>query len=87
MSPAPTNSRQLLRFVEHKIAQLADQIIAGDIGVTPYRIARQSPCEWCDFRSVCRFDVSVNHYHHMAAMKRTEVLDRVVEEVGGHGSD
>ena len=72
----------LLRFVESKIAQLADQIIEGNIDIRPYRIGRQSPCPWCEFRAVCRFDVTVNGYHPLAAMKRTEVLAQVLKEAG-----
>ncbi len=70
----------LLRFVEKKIALLADQISDGNIAVRPYRIGRQSPCPQCEFRAVCRFDVGVNQYNPLAAMKRTAVLAQVLEE-------
>jgi ATP-dependent helicase/nuclease subunit B len=75
----------LLRFVEKKIAMLGDQIIDGNIAIRPYRMARQSPCEQCEVRAVCRFDVSVNQYNPLASMKRTAVLEQVLKEAGDGG--
>ncbi|HEX8525341.1 MAG TPA: PD-(D/E)XK nuclease family protein [Tepidisphaeraceae bacterium] len=73
----------LLKFVEKKIALLADQIIDGNITVRPYRIGKVTPCPQCDYRSVCRFDVSVNRYNPLSVMKRTVVLEQVMREVSG----
>ncbi len=70
----------LLKRVQSKLVELADEIIGGKISVAPYRISNTSPCARCDFRSVCRFDVSINSYNPLVAMKREEVLKRVVEE-------
>ena len=70
----------LLGLVERRIVDLADRIIAGQIDVSPYRINAMSPCVHCDFRSVCRFDVGVNRYNHLAGMKREQVLERALEE-------
>ncbi len=69
----------LLKFVERKIVQLADEIIEGNISIRPYRIGRQSPCPHCEFRPVCRFDVSVNRYNPLPPMKRTAVLLQVLK--------
>lgn len=70
----------MLQRVEKRIGELTDQIISGDIAVYPYRIANSRPCTYCDFRSVCRFDPAINRYHHLPAMKREDVLQRVVDE-------
>ena len=74
---APDEFAALLRHVRDKLAALADQLISGDVSVSPYRLGRQSPCSDCEFRPVCRFDPSINRYHLLPQMKRTEVLDRV----------
>jgi ATP-dependent helicase/nuclease subunit B len=75
----PEEFAALLKFVERKIAQLADEIIEGNISIRPYRIGRQSPCPYCEFRPVCRFDVSVNRYNPLPSMKRTAVLLEVLK--------
>jgi ATP-dependent helicase/nuclease subunit B len=72
----------LLAHVKRRIGELADQIVGGNVALHPYRINRQTPCARCEMRSVCRFDASINRYHPLPAMKRTEVLKRVAE--GSH---
>jgi ATP-dependent helicase/nuclease subunit B len=72
----------LLAHVKRRIGELADQIVGGNVALHPYRINRQTPCPRCEMRSVCRFDASINKYHPLPAMKRTEVLRRVAE--GSH---
>ena len=73
----------LLRYVERQIGELADDLIAGEVGVLPYRMGDATPCPRCDFRSVCRFDPSINHYYHLDSMKRGEVLTVLRSGKGG----
>jgi ATP-dependent helicase/nuclease subunit B len=69
----------LLEHVRRTIGELADGILAGVIAVAPYRLNKQSPCARCEFKDVCRFDPQVDHYDHLAPMKREQVLAKVVE--------
>jgi len=73
----------LLRYVERRIGELADDLIAGAVDVMPYRIGEETPCPRCDFRSVCRFDPAINHYLHLESMKRGTVLTVLREGHGG----
>jgi ATP-dependent helicase/nuclease subunit B len=77
----------LLRFVEQKIVQLADRLIAGVIEARPYRIGNSSPCPNCDFRAVCRFDPGVNRYLVLPKMKRADVLTMVSQPAGAEGGN
>jgi ATP-dependent helicase/nuclease subunit B len=67
----------VLRHVEKRLGELADQITTGDIAVAPYMIARKTPCSHCEFRSVCRFEPGLNRYRILQSMKREEVLAAV----------
>ena len=73
----------LLRYVERRIGELADDLIAGAVEVMPYRMGEQTPCPRCEFRSVCRFDPAINHYLHLESMKRGAVLTVLREGEGG----
>jgi ATP-dependent helicase/nuclease subunit B len=64
----------LLHLVQQRLGELADQVIGGNVTVSPYMIGRQTPCPRCEYRSVCRFEPGVNHYRTLTAMKRDEVL-------------
>jgi ATP-dependent helicase/nuclease subunit B len=57
--------RRLLDATQAKLAQLTDQIFAGEVSVTPYRLNQKSPCSGCGYRSVCRFDSAINKYNYL----------------------
>jgi len=65
--------------VRGQLGALADGVLSGEVGVTPYRLNLDTPCPGCGYRSVCRFDPAVNRYHHLAPMSKEQVLDKVTE--------
>jgi ATP-dependent helicase/nuclease subunit B len=75
----------LLRHVEKRIGELGDQIISGRIDVSPYRMGLVTPCPYCEYRPVCRFDVLTNRYHHLTVLGREAVLEKLTsgEDQGG----
>ena len=75
----------LLKYVEKRIGELADRIIAGSIEVRPYRMGLTTPCPHCDYRSVCRFDPGINPYFSLQPMKRSVVLDLIRDNDAGGG--
>ena len=46
----------LLARNEAFLRQHAEAIFAGELGVKPFRTSRETACERCDYRSICRFD-------------------------------
>lgn len=67
----PDRWRALLRFAQQKAAQLADDILAGRIDITPYRSGGgRTPCAFCPYRSVCRFDPAFpgNSYRRLGGL-------------------
>jgi ATP-dependent helicase/nuclease subunit B len=67
----------LLQLVRVRISELVDRLIAGDIEVKPFRIGNESPCAHCNFRSVCRFDPTVDRYRYFDRMSRSQVLEQL----------
>jgi len=67
----------VLQFAGKKIVQLAQEILHGTIDVHPYRLGTESPCQWCDYRSVCRFDWQVNNYNSLATLSKPAVLEAI----------
>jgi ATP-dependent helicase/nuclease subunit B len=64
----------LLKHVEKRIGELAEQISTGDVAVMPYMLNRLTPCSRCEYRSVCRFEPGINRYRMLQGMKREDVL-------------
>jgi ATP-dependent helicase/nuclease subunit B len=67
---------KVLEFTESKIIHLAEGILSGRIDVKPYRLNRDSPCSYCDYKSLCRFDWQINEYNPLAPLNKLEVLEK-----------
>jgi ATP-dependent helicase/nuclease subunit B len=81
----PAAFAALLRYVEKRIGELADQMIDGVIEPHPFKLGTTSPCSKCDFRSVCRFDPGINRYLVLQPMKRKDVLEILAGKGGRDG--
>jgi len=72
----PGDFEKVLRFTREKIVQLAEDIISGRIDISPYRLGGKSPCTYCEYKPVCRFDWQINDYNSFMSLGKTEVLER-----------
>ncbi|BBB90470.1 MAG TPA: helicase-exonuclease AddAB subunit AddB [Methylomusa anaerophila] len=46
----------LLRHAARELKTIGTAILAGDIRIRPYRLAKKSPCSYCPYPAVCQFD-------------------------------
>ena len=77
----PEQFEAVLAAVRERIGDFAASIAAGHIDINPYRMARQSPCAYCDYRALCRFDWQINDYRPLESFSKKDVL----EKIGGGG--
>jgi ATP-dependent helicase/DNAse subunit B len=52
-------SEKFEHFMEHAsrlLCQFGDRILNGEMGIEPFLHRNETPCERCDFTSVCRID-------------------------------
>jgi ATP-dependent helicase/nuclease subunit B len=72
----PADFENVLKFAEAKIVQLSEETTSGKIDVQPYRIGTESPCGYCKYKPVCRFDWQINDYNFLAALSKPQVLEK-----------
>lgn len=75
----------LLAHVRKALAQLADGVLSGDVGVYPYRIGTDTPCPQCGYRAVCRFDPVVDHYRNLTPLGKEQVFIQLTRGGGNDG--
>lgn len=46
----------LRQYVRNKMKQIGEQIQDGVVSIEPYQLGDRTPCQYCDYRSVCQFD-------------------------------
>jgi len=72
----PNHFEAILRFAGQRIIQLAQEIVSGKIDVSPYRLGQVSPCSYCRYKPVCRFDWQINDYNFLESLSKSRVLER-----------
>ena len=78
----PGDFKKVLEFTEKKIVEMAKEILAGRIDIRPYRLGTVSPCSYCKYKPVCRFDWQVNDYNVLAPLKKVQVLEEIKKADG-----
>jgi ATP-dependent helicase/nuclease subunit B len=54
MSPAKFD--HFLHRTRDLLKEFGQRIFEGDLSITPYQQSQQTPCQKCDYASVCRID-------------------------------
>ncbi len=73
----PNDFEKVLEFTKSKIIRLAEEILFGKIEVNPYRLNQFSPCSYCKYKPVCRFDWQINDYNFLKSLGKTGVLEKI----------
>ncbi|MCP4259451.1 MAG: hypothetical protein GY774_18380 [Planctomycetes bacterium] len=73
----PADFEKVLKYAEKKIIESMGLILSGCIDVRPYRLSGKSPCSYCRYNSVCRFDWQINDYKPLMSLGKTEVLNKM----------
>jgi ATP-dependent helicase/nuclease subunit B len=93
------NSSDLLRLCDYACEQArhyARMLLSGSFAVLPSRLPGKYPCQYCDFRSICGFDIHKGPWRRLrlekdsdeagtgSQSKRERFLKVIHEEKGGH---
>ena len=78
--------KYLQNYMNKIIKQISEEILDGNIDLKPfYNIKVQkgkTPCEYCKYKSICRFDVNnkENNYNYIKNLNKDAILDIIKEE-------
>ena len=73
----PNDFEKVLEFTAKKIVELATEFLSGKIQVRPYRLGTMSPCGYCKYKPVCRFDWQINDYNSLEPLSKLQVLEKI----------
>lgn len=75
----------LQKYTDKLIKQISEEILGGNIDIKPYYDigSKKTPCEYCEYKSICRFDENnaCNKYNYINRLSKDVVLDMIKEEV------
>jgi len=77
----------LRKHVKNMIKDLAEQMINGNISITPYRKGKETACKYCPYSSVCKFETNFegNKYMFIKEQKEEEIWNMLQKEVNKDG--
>lgn len=89
-STASSETFHLLEgYLEQLLVQAGLQMTSGDISLNPYEDKQRKACTFCDYKSVCQFDPTLdeNNFRRLKSMKDDEVLEKIKASSmeGGNG--
>ena len=72
---------QISRFVREKMMDIGESIIQGKIEMNPEKGELHSPCNFCDYRSVCQFESGLggNAYRIGSKLDKQEAKELILE--------
>lgn len=83
-STATGEQFQTLReYVRKAVRDICEQILEGNIDISPYSRKGNAPCRYCAYSSVCQFDPAVkgNRYRILKDIKEEEAWELIEKEI------
>lgn len=79
----------LLAHVQRIFTVTGEAIVNGQVDIKPYKMAGRTPCTYCPYHAVCRFDRArpENGYRVIPAVSDEEALRRMAREQKGGDAD
>lgn len=72
----------LRKYVRRLLVRIGEEILQGDVSIRPYKRKKNTPCDFCAYASICKFDTRLpgNRYRRMNDIKDEDVWDTMQKE-------
>jgi len=74
----PEGFKIIDEFLKHKLGCICGDILRGKFDIEPYKKNNFSPCSYCEYSSICRFDPASDDY---IRYKSLPVYDDIINEM------
>lgn len=74
----------LRKYLRKLLKSLGEEIMRGNVGINPYKKKNMTSCSYCEYSSVCQFDLNLkeNAYRLLHDRKDEEVWNLMMEDKG-----
>lgn len=71
--------QNLQKYMNTILKQIASEILSGKIELKPYYNTKKkkTPCDYCEYKSICNFNSNENEYNYIPNMKKEEILEMI----------
>ena len=69
----------LQKYIDIIIKQIAKEILSGKIDLKPYYKNKKTPCRYCDYKSICGFNMGgcENKYNYIETKTKEQILNKI----------
>lgn len=73
---------RLQKYTKHIISEIAKEIFSGNIDIKPYYMNKKTPCEYCQYKTICNFDPKLekNEYRYIKNLGKEEILEEIKQK-------
>lgn len=73
---------RLQKYTKHIISEISKEIFSGNIDIKPYYMNKKTPCEYCQYKTICNFDPKLekNEYRYIKNLSKEEILSSIKNE-------
>ena len=79
--------RLLLEYTAKKEEQIKVEMYTGEVRPRPYLLGNKTGCDYCDYKTVCGFDLRLGGYEYRKLDKLAPQKEQFPAEVGARGKD
>ena len=74
--------KDLQKYMYTIIKQISKEILGGNIDLKPYYKDKKTPCKYCDYKSICSFNMGgcENSYNYIEKKSKEEILSKLSKE-------
>lgn len=56
-------------------------MLDGNIDIKPIYYNKNTACKYCEYKSICRFNLNDNDYSYIEKQKKEEIFKKLKEEL------
>ena len=67
------------KYINRLIKRISKEILSGKIDIKPYYDSKtkNTPCSYCAYKSICKFDTSKNEYEYIGSISKDECMEKM----------
>ena len=73
----------LQKYIYQTIKEIGKEIFEGNIDLKPYYKEGKTPCEYCEYKSICTFDPrrKENTYQYINKLTKDDIIKKIKKEI------
>lgn len=78
-----TNEEYILiqKKIKENIKKISKEMLDGNIDIKPIYYNKNTACKYCEYKSICRFNLNDNDYSYIEKQKKEEIFKKLKEEL------